>query len=173
MIKIDKVDTDTLVDLTKVNSKVSEAIHVWFYRVGADLVRSAFREILRVPRHGRQYLVKNPVTGLVFNHTASVPGETAANMFGGYVKGLGYKVMGGNQMLFGDTVSYAAFLELGTGSNAVGLVRANRKRRVGASIKEKTGMSPRPGLAIAISAIERNAYRDAQLQIKIKLEIKE
>ena len=58
MIKIDKVDTDTLVDLTKVNSKVSEAIHIWFYRVGADLVRSAFREILRVPRHGRQYLVK-------------------------------------------------------------------------------------------------------------------
>ena len=171
MVKIDKIDTDALIDLQKANPRVREAIRVWFYKLGADLTRTAFKESSRVPRQGRRYRVKNPVTGVSFNHTASRPGESPADMFGVYSKGLGFKVTGGNQMVFGDTAPYAAFLELGTGSQAVGIVRANRKKIAGASAPEKSGMSPRPGLGIAIESNGRHAYRDALVQIKIKLEI--
>lgn len=179
MIKIDKIDTDALINLKKSSVHVQAAIHVWFYRLGAHLFRSAFKEIKRVPRHGQKYRVKHPLGGLVINHTASVPGETAANLFGGYARGLGYKVVGGNQMLFGDTAPYAAWLELGTGSKAVSSVHTNRQRILGSfgsgggitpTLKGKTGMAARPGLAISIAANERNAFRDAVTEVKVRLE---
>lgn len=180
MIHIESLNDKEIANLINMNESTKDGIHQWFYKLGAHLSRSVLLEIRRIPRYGKKRIVKNPVTGLVFEHTASVPGETAANMFGNYAKGIAFKVSG-SEMLFGDTVKYARDLELGTKGKKASSVVSNRKRILGSfrssggipksgesfARGEPGGIAPRPGLSIAIASNERNAYRDAVIAVEM------
>ncbi len=179
MIKIEPIEITALKKISNANILTKLALHKWFFQFGQHLKRSAIKEVRRKPRHGVRRLVRNPISGVRFWHTASTAGETPANMFGNYQKGLGFKIAG-SQMVFGDTVSYARALELGTKGNRANQVVTNRKRILGSfkstggiptpnSAGKSGGISPRPGLALAIAANERNAARDAKHNIEISL----
>lgn len=114
-----------------------------FYLLGDDLKDTANKEILKKPKKGRIYIIRDRA-GRRRRHRASAPGETHANLSGKLRRSLGYQIRGAKTLEFGYGVEqgkgagkvpiYGKFLEFGT-------------------IK----MEARPTLQNAISATNRNA----------------
>lgn len=98
------------------------------HRSGIGLTRSFKKEV----RTGLK-------TGKIYGRIrASAKGETPANRTGKYAKGIGFRVSaGGSELVFGNNVEYAGYLELGT-----------------------SRMKKRPGLGNAISDQKRNIIRN-------------
>lgn len=118
--------------------------HGWF-ELGADLKRTANREILRKPKSGRTYYVSGP-SGRRRRHVASAPGETHANLSGELRKSLSWKVRGYTQLEFGYGVD-----DSGAGKQDAplwALIEFGTKR-----------IKARPSLQNAIKATNRNAIR--------------
>ncbi len=118
--------------------------HGWF-ALGADLKRTANKEILRKPKSGRVYYVRGP-SGRRRRHVASAPGETHANLSGALRKSLSWKVRGHHQ------------LEFGYGVDDAGLGKQNAPPW--AQIEFGWGrVKARPSLQISIKATNRNAIK--------------
>lgn len=136
-IKSDHRNQKVFVSIENIGEATRRGIRQGFFAYGADLKRTASRQILEKPKGGRTYRVRRGKTRR--RHVASAPGESPANLSGDYRKSIGFKIKGSSQMIFGAgsaKVPYAKFLEKGT-------------RR----------MKPRPGLGNAVRATERNARR--------------
>jgi len=113
-----------------------------FYFVGKNLMSEFSRQVLEKNKTGRIY-IRRTRSGAKRRHRASAPGETPANRTGTYRKGIGFKVQGAKQLVFGNDVEYAGFLESGT-----------------------SRMKPRPGLSNTIKASERDIIRNLSSEIE-------
>ena len=102
---------------------------------GKDLQAEFNRQVLARNKSGNLYIIRGRKRKR--RHRASAKGETPANITGKYRKGIGFKVRGANELVFGNSTEYAGFLELGT-----------------------SRMKPRPGLANTIKAGERDIIRN-------------
>lgn len=130
--------------LDELDVRTRQGIRRFWFALGKSLLKSFNREVLRKPRHGRVYKVRR---GKVRRrHTASLPGETPANLSGTYRKAAGYQLRGTMEMQFGDTAEYAGFLENGTSK-----------------------MAARPGLGNAVKETEGESLQDAATLIEREL----
>jgi len=116
-----------------------------FYFVGKTLVSEFNRQVLAKDKTGRIY-IRRTRSGAKRRHRASAPGETPANRTGNYRRGIGFRVQGSKQLVFGNEVEYAGFLEIGT-----------------------SRMGARPGLSNAIVASERSIIRNLADEIEDQL----
>lgn len=116
-----------------------------FYFTGKNLISEFNRQVLAKDKSGRLYIRKTR-SGARRRHRASASGETPANRTGTYRKGIGFRVQGSKQLVFGNSVEYAGFLEIGT-----------------------SRMDPRPGLSNTIEASERNIIRNLSGSIEDQL----
>jgi len=105
--------------LGTVNDGVRRAIRQGFFEFGKDLRDTASQEILRRPKGGRTYIVRQGKRR--FRHTASAPGETHANLSGKLRRSIGFQIHGSRSMDFGYGVDprgpapdYAIYVEDGT-----------------------------------------------------------
>ena len=130
-IKASASNKRSLLAARSIEKNTKQGIRRAFYSIGQDLVKTAAAETLKQNKTGRIYNVRG--RGRRRRHRASAPGETPANLTGGYRKGLGYEVHSADRMEFGDTAPYAGFLEKGTSK-----------------------MQPRPGLRNALKATQKN-----------------
>ena len=64
--------------------------HAW-YTSGIGLIKATSKEILRKPKSGITYLIRNKA-GRTRRHVASAPGETHADLTGALRKSLSFKV---------------------------------------------------------------------------------
>lgn len=109
--------------LASVEGGTRKAIRGAWFGLGQDLRREASKEILRKPKGGRTYIVRDRI-GRRRRHVASAPGETHANLTGKLRRSLSWKVHGTESMDFGygATIArsqavaprYAPFVEFGT-----------------------------------------------------------
>lgn len=107
------------VEIDNLAEKTERSIRHGFFDLGADLARSANKEILRKPKGGRTYIIRSRSSGRKRRHVASAPGETHANMFGDARRSIGWKVRGSSELEFGygvdkDAPDHVVFLEDGT-----------------------------------------------------------
>lgn len=116
-----------------------------FYFTGKNLISEFNRQVLSKEKSGRLY-IRRTRTGARRKHIASGPGETPANRRGMYRKGIDFNVQGAVQLVFGNSVEYAGFLEIGT-----------------------SRMKARPGLSNTIEASERNIIRNFAGNIEAQL----
>lgn len=119
--------------------------HAWF-ELGKNLKSEANQEILRRPKSGRVYVVRDP-SGRRRRHVASASGETHANLSGRLRRSISWKVHGEDSMVFGYGVSV-------TGKN--------KSPRYDEYVEFGTrNMGPRPSLENAIDSIaSRSLARD-------------
>jgi HK97 gp10 family phage protein len=132
---------------------VKGAIRQAFYKIGKDLRTHVKEQVLdKTKKTGRLYHYQDVREGSRFSktlnrritslkrvtrqHRASAPGEYAANLSGEYRKSFNFTVIGSSELIFGNSVSYAAYLEKGT------------KR-----------MKPRPALQMAIESLKGQAQQ--------------
>lgn len=115
-----------------------------FYFIGKDLTGEFNRQVLAKNKSGRLYIIRRGKTRR--RHIASAPGETPANISGKYRKGIGFKVDGANQLIFGNNAEHAGFLESGT-----------------------RFMKKRPGLGNTVKSSERTIIRDLSSNIEDRL----
>ena len=115
-----------------------------FYFIGKDLMGEFNRQVLAKNKSGQLYIIRRGKTRR--RHIASAPGETPANISGKYRKGIGFKVDGANQLIFGNSAEHAGFLESGT-----------------------RFMKKRPGLGNAVKSSERTIIRDLSSNIEDRL----
>ncbi len=136
--KLSTQSRTVLLTLKNAENIARESVTRAWFEIGADLKRTASREILRKPKAGITYFRVDKL-GRRRRHVASAPGETHANMTGALRRSIGWKVQG-DELAFGygasrdDVPEYAPYLEFGT-------------RR----------MKPRPSLQNAIRNTRRNA----------------
>ena len=115
-----------------------------FYFIGKDLIGEFNRQVLAKNKNGNLYIIRR---GKVRRrHIASAPGETPANISGTYRKGIGFKVDGANQLIFGNNAEHAKFLESGT-----------------------RFMKKRPGLGNTVKSSERTIIRDLSSNIEDRI----
>jgi hypothetical protein len=115
-----------------------------FYFIGKDLIGEFNRQVLAKNKTGNLYIVRRGKTRR--RHIASAPGETPANISGAYRKGIGFKVDGANQLVFGNSTEHASYLENGT-----------------------RFMKKRPGLGNTVKSSERTIIRDLSSNIEDRL----
>lgn len=97
-----------IVRIDRLGKTLPRNLRKGLYFVGKKLRQTASDNIKKRGRRGRVYKFKGR------RHVASVPNESWANRSGEARRGLIYKVRGSQQLLFGNTVEYAKFLEFGT-----------------------------------------------------------
>jgi len=85
-----------------------EGIRKALIEIGQEVVSETKRLIRTGNRTGRQYSFRGRI------HIASSPTEAPANRSGRLARSGGYKVSGPYQMVVGEKVEYAKFLEDGT-----------------------------------------------------------
>lgn len=124
------------------NTKSGIEFGLW--RSGKDILSEFNKQVLSKNKSGRIYIRKDRL-GRRRKHTASAVGESPANRTGFYRKGADSNVSP-NQLVFGNSVEYSEFLELGT-----------------------SRMKARPGLKNAIVASERNIMRNLADNIERRL----
>ncbi len=129
-----------MVQLGEMDDRTRKGIRQFWFALGKSLITSFNKAVLAKPRSGRTYLVRKR------KHTASRPGETAANLTGNYRKAIDYQLRGAMEMDFGNRAEYGGYLENGT------------KR-----------MKPRPGLKNAIDENEGQSITSAEALIKREL----
>lgn len=134
-IKEGKDNKRILVNKTDIAGMTRRGIRQGFFKLGADLKKTANKQILKKPKSGRTYLVRRGKTRR--RHTASATGESPANLSGNYRRSINFKIIGSTRLIFGagkNGVEYAKFLEEGT-----------------------KNMGERPGLGNAVKKTQRNA----------------
>lgn len=134
-----KRENDKVYVELKSNIKLTEfAIRRAWFKVGADMLRTANKSVLKKPRQGRLYVTRMR-DGRRRRHRASKPFESHANFSGALRRSMQWKVSG-TQLRFGYGIAnanapeYGTYLEFGTGK-----------------------LKPRPTLQNAIEGNERNA----------------
>lgn len=114
-ITLDRNTSKAIYKLKHQEKEVKIAIRKAFHKIGKDLKQSGEQALLFRPKSGRLYKIK--INGVTYNHRASAPGESPANLTGALRKSLDYKVSGAREMRWeagNTTVDYAADLEFGT-----------------------------------------------------------
>lgn len=129
-IKIDAKSKKVILKIENLDKSIPRNLRNGLYTVGKLLRSTASQNILKRGRKGRIYRIRGR------KHTASVAGESWANLTGAARRGLMYKVQSSSELLFGNTVKRAKWLEDGT------------KR-----------MAPRPAHLISIKQNNRNIIR--------------
>lgn len=132
----DPANKKVFVQLSEIDDRSRMGIRRFWFSLGKTLTKSFNREVLRKPRSGKVYKVRRGRS--TRKHTASSPGETAANLSGNYRKAIGYQLRGSSEMNFGNDAEYAGFLENGTSK-----------------------MKARPGLKNAVNETEGEALSSA------------
>lgn len=106
--------------ITGLENLTKRGIRQGMFKSGKSLVGRASSEILRKPKSGRVYIIRDSL-GRRRRHVASAPGETHANLTGQTRRSLGFQLHGTRQLEFGYGVStgksgsdWAEFLEFGT-----------------------------------------------------------
>lgn len=120
------------------------AIRQTWFRLGVDLRREAKKQIIKAPKSGRVYFIRQR-GGRIRRHVASAPGETHANLSGALQRSISWKVNGTESMDFGYGFSTTA---------------ANKAPPYDAAIEfgRRDGhIAARPSIENAINATERNA----------------
>lgn len=160
-IRISPESKKVLIKIKHLGKQNAKGIRNAFYKLGKNLKATAKENILKVPRSGNRYLVSDGKR--IWIHTASVPGETPANLFGNLARSLSFKVSGSNKMEFGYR-------------------QAAKSRHTSRNFPRQTGVSygkaleegtnrvaPRPGLLISIKANEANALEHFNTELKKEL----
>ena len=132
----DKNNKQVFTQLNDLNDRTRMGIRRFWFSLGKTLTKSFNKAVLAKPRSGRVYKVRRGK--VTRRHTASLPGETPANLSGNYRKSIGYQIRGTMEMQFGNRAEYAGFLENGT-----------------------SRMAERPGLGNAVDDTEGEALQDA------------
>lgn len=83
-----------------------------FVIIGRELKKESKRYINSKDKTGRLYRITR--FGRSYNHRASAPGQSPANISGNLIKNLFKKTGNDSTLTFGDRASYAGFLEKGT-----------------------------------------------------------
>lgn len=135
--------------INNINQLTRMGIRKAWFKVGADLKRTANTDILAKNKTGRTYIVKGP-KGRRRRHRASAPFEAHANMRGTLRKSIGWKVSG-TELTYGygvtrDAPKYAKWIEFGT------------KR-----------MLARPSLRISITKTRRNTINYLEEAVRSEL----
>lgn len=123
-----------LIETKDIANMTRRGIRQGMFMLGAELKKTANRQILEKPKSGRTYLIRRGKTRR--KHVASAPGESPANRSGDYRRSVNFKLIGSTKLIFGagdNEVNYAGFLESGT-----------------------KNMEPRPGLGNAVKESQRN-----------------
>ncbi len=136
--------------------ETKEGIKNGFYYLGKDLVRTAQKLILKKPKTGRIYKIRQ--LKRTITHQASAPGEAPANLSGKLRKSIDFLVTGGVKMEFGA-------LEGGTGQRGVKYARPLERGTRNAGVKHNVVIKPRPFLIRAIKLNYRNAQRHLDREI--------
>lgn len=133
-----------------VNNNMRQSIRRGWFKLGKDLKAEANQEILKKPKHGRVYIIRDR-RGRGRRHRASAPGETHANRSGRLRRSISWKVHGHEKLDFGYDIAtaqrnkapiYDKFVEFGTEI-----------------------MEPRPSLKNAITKVQRNAEDNFQKEL--------
>ena len=114
-IILDRTTSKNLLRLQNSSKLVKLAIRKAFHKIGKDLKETGSKELLYRPKSGRLYKVK--INGVTYNHRASAPGESPANLTGALRRSLNYKVSSSYEMRWeagGGEVDYASELEFGS-----------------------------------------------------------
>lgn len=101
-----------VLDIKNLGSYSRQAIRRGFYLSGKELEKTAKKNIMKKPRSGNVYRIRN-AAGRYRKHTASVEGESFANFSGKARRSISFKVVDALKMLFGSDVLYVRYLELG------------------------------------------------------------
>ena len=136
VIKLTSSGRRTMKSLRNMRETTIKGIRQGFYNAGKDLRKTASDNILKRGRGGKVYKIKGR------RHTASIAGESAANISGTYRRSIGFQVSGGDHMIFSADAPYAGFLEFGTNK-----------------------IKPRPALQISIQANEKNIENHLEREI--------
>lgn len=123
--------------LDETEQRTNRAIRSMWFGLGDDLKIRANAEILRKPKSGRVYIIRDK-SGRRRRHVASAPGETHANLTGKLRRAIAWKVHGNNELTFGyglgrSSPEYDEFVEFGTRNmearpsleNAINFLQAN------------------------------------------------
>lgn len=140
-VKVDRNNEKAWISVKQHKRATRRGIRQGFYFLGRDLRKTAQEGIKKGPKTGKIYLIKSG--GRRRRHQASAPGEYPANLSGKLRRGIGFKVRGSDQLVFGAEADYAPYLERGT-----------------------SRMKARPSLLKAIEANERNARQHFVREIK-------
>ena len=140
----DRRNKQVFTQLDELDDRTRMGIRRFWFALGKSLSKSFNKSVMEKPRTGRVYKVRRG--RVTRKHTASSPGETAANLSGNYRKSIGYQLRGAMEMQFGNSAEYAGFLENGTSK-----------------------MAERPGLSNAVAATEGESLQDASTLIEREL----
>ena len=150
-IAIDQQSRTAVLTLERLSQLTSSGIKHASFVSGRGLVRATSDEIIRKPKGGRTYIIRDRA-GRRRRHVASAAGETHANMSGKLRCSLGFKA-GVNQLEFGygvqkgDAPEYAEWVEFRTGK-----------------------MKARPSLQNGIKSQRRNFQNNFEREISKRLE---
>ena len=90
--------------LSNVENQTKAGLRKGWYQFARGLKDTANKEILRAPKSGRIYILRDRL-GRRRRHVASAPGETHANLTGVLRRALGYNVTNWERMEFGYGIS--------------------------------------------------------------------
>ena len=97
-------DRRVIKKLIGLDNLVKQGIRQGMFDSGHGLIKSASTEILRKPKSGRTYIIRDK-SGRKRRHVASAPGETHANLTGAARRSLSFQLQGVTSFEFGYGVS--------------------------------------------------------------------
>jgi len=137
--------------LIGLENRTKQGIRQGMFDSGHALIESAGTEILRRPKSGRTYIIRDKL-GRRRKHIASAPGETHANLTGAARKSLSFQLKGTTELEYGYGVSSSK-----TAPDYVEKLEETRPSLQN-SIKDKQ--------AVMVQHIERQISRQFDLDIK-------
>ena len=145
-LKIDNKNRQVFARLSDSVRSTNRGIRQAFYFIGKDHRDTASTNILKKPRTGKVY--KRRISGgAMRRHTASVAGESFANLTGKARRSLGWDVRGASQLEFG-------FRERGDAPYTEGLEEGTEN------------VKARPTLQISVTANQRNTMQHFEKELK-------
>ncbi len=137
-LQIEKRSLTYLRDIERHSEMMARGHRLAFYNIGKENTRYTREIIKKGPKTGRLYRIP----GRKKRHRASAPGEPPANLTGKLRASVQFEVKGNDQMVFGDTVRYGYFLEMGTKKmeKRTHLIRAVKKNE--AYAERELGLRP-------------------------------
>jgi len=97
-------DKRVIEKLIGLDNRTKQGIRQGMFDSGHDLIRTASKEILRKPKSGNVYFIRDK-SGRRRRHVASAPGETHANLTGATRRSLSFQIKGTTSFEFGYGVS--------------------------------------------------------------------
>lgn len=102
--KLKPTDRRVIKKLIGLDNLTKQGIRQGMFDSGHGLIKSASTEILRKPKSGHTYIIRDK-SGRKRRHVASAPGETHANLTGAARKSLSFQLKGVKSFEFGYGVS--------------------------------------------------------------------